>query len=366
MAKRIGVLTGGGDCPGLNAVIRAVVKSACSLGWEVLGFEDGFTGVVEERLQPRRLDLAAVRGILDRGGTILGTSNKANPFRYPFREGNGWVERDVSDATVERLRRLGIEALVCIGGDGTLKIAHQLAQKGVPVVGCPKTIDNDLSDTDVTFGFDTARATATDAVGKLHTTAESHDRVMILEVMGRDTGHLALHSAIAGGADAVLIPEIPYRIEPVVEMIRRRSDRGQTFSIVVVAEGARPLGGEQAILDPASAIPGRGVVRLGGAGKVAADLLARHVKDHEIRVTVLGHLARGGMPTAYDRLLGSRFGCAAVELIRKGQFDHMVALQGNDVVARPLSSASKTRYVDVDGELVRTARQLGIVFGDEA
>jgi len=365
MAKRIGVLTGGGDCPGLNAVIRAVVKSACHRGWEVLGFEDGFFGVVEERVNPRVLDLVAVRGILDRGGTILGTSNKANPFRYPVPRGDRFVEEDVSDRTIERLRRLGVECLVCIGGDGTLKIAHGLAQKGFPVVGCPKTIDNDLSDTDVTFGFDSARSVATEAVGRLHTTAESHDRVMILEVMGRDTGHLALHAAIAGGADAVLIPEVPYRIEPVVEEIRRRSRRGQTFSIVVVAEGAKPLGGEQAIVESATATPGRGVVRLGGAGKVAADLLAQHVTEHEIRVTVLGHLARGGMPTAYDRLLGTRFGCGAVDLVERGQFDHMVALAGNDIVARPLSSASNTRYVDLQGQLVHDARQLGLVFGDE-
>ena len=365
MAKRIGVLTGGGDCPGLNAVIRAVVKSACNLGWEVLGFEDGFTGVVEERLDPSVLDRVAVRGILDRGGTILGTSNKANPFRYPVLRGDTFVEEDLSDRAIERLKRLGVECLVCIGGDGTLKIAHQLAQKGFPVVGCPKTIDNDLSDTDVTFGFDTARSIATEAVGRLHTTAESHDRVMILEVMGRDAGHLALHAAIAGGADAVLIPEVPYRIEPVVAEIRRRSRRGQTFSIVVVAEGARPAGGEQAIVESATATPGRGVVRLGGAGKVAADLLAQHVTEHEIRVTVLGHLARGGMPTAFDRLLGTRFGCGAVDLVREGRFDHMVALAGNDIVPRPLSSASKTRFVDLQGQLVHDARQLGLVFGDE-
>lgn len=364
MAKRIGVLTGGGDCPGLNAVIRAVVKAACGLGWEVLGFEDGFAGVVEER-PPRPLDLVAVRGILDRGGTILGTSNKANPFAWPVRRGDRWEEVDVSDQAVRRLEHLGIEALVCIGGDGTLQIAHRLAQMGVPVVGCPKTIDNDLSDTDVTFGFDTARSVATEAVGRLHTTAESHDRVMLLEVMGRNAGHLALHAAVAGGADAVLIPEIPYRIEPVVERIRQRSAQGQSFSIVVVAEGAIPVGGTQAIRAPAEAIPGRGVVRLGGAGRVAADALAEHITEHEIRVTVLGHLARGGIPTAYDRLLGSRFGCGAVDLIREGTFDHMVALSGNDVVARPLASASKTRFVDPDGQLVRTARALGIVFGDE-
>lgn len=252
-----------------------------------------------------------------------------------------------------------------IGGDGTLQIAHGLAKKGLQVVGCPKTIDNDLSETDVTFGFDTARATATDAVGKLHTTAESHDRVMILEVMGRDSGHIALHAAIAGGAHAALLPEIPYAIEPVVQKIRRRRENGQSFSILVVAEGAHPLGEEQAVAESAEAIPGRGVVRLGGAGKVAADLLRPLVQEHEIRVTVLGHLQRGGTPTAYDRLLGSRFGCRAVELVAEGRYDHMVALHGSEVVAVPLARASKTRLVDPGGELVRVARGLGIVFGDE-
>lgn len=362
--NRIGLLTGGGDCPGLNAVIRGVVKSACSRGWEVLGFQYGFQGVVEE-LPPLPLDLPAVRGILDRGGTILGTSNKANPFAYPVQGPDGWEERDVSDAALERLRRLGIDTLICIGGDGTLQIAHGLAQKGLQVVGCPKTIDNDISETDVTFGFDTARSTATDAVDKLRTTAESHDRVMVLEVMGRDSGHIALHAAVAGGADAALIPEIPYRIEPVVRRIRQRSAEGKSFSIVVVAEGAAPVGGEQAVAEEAEAIPGRGVVRLGGAGRVAADLLSEHITEHEIRVTVLGHLQRGGTPTAYDRLLGSRFGIRAVELVEAGLFDHMVALHGSEIAAVPLSRAAKVRFVDPHGELVRTARQLGIVFGDE-
>jgi phosphofructokinase-like protein len=364
--KRIGVLTGGGDCPGLNAVIRAVVKHASALGWEVYGFEDGFVGVVEDRLPPRRLDLDAVRGILAKGGTILGTSNKANPFAYPVLRGDSFVLEDVSDQALRRLEWLGIDALIAIGGDGTLKIAHGLAQKGLPVVGCPKTIDNDLSETDQTFGFDTARTTATDAVDKLHTTAESHDRVMLLEVMGRDTGHLALHAGLAGGADAILIPEIPYRVEPIVEQIRRRSRRGRTFSIIVVAEGARPVGGEQAVVESATATPGRGVVRLGGAGKVAADLISEQVTEHEVRVTVLGHLQRGGIPTATDRILGTRFGCMAVELVAAGRFDHMAALHGADIVGVPLSRASKTRLVDVNGELVRYARSLDIVFGDES
>ncbi len=363
--QRIGVLTGGGDCPGLNAVIRAVVKSALGLGWEVLGFEDGYVGVVEKRLQPRRLDLASVAGILSRGGTILGTSNKGNPFRWPVRRGDGFVEEDVSDEAVARLRELRVDALVAIGGDGTLKIAHQLAQKGVHVVGCPKTIDNDLSQTDQTFGFDTARATATDAIDKLHTTAESHDRVMVVELMGRDTGHLTLHAGLAGGADAILIPEIPYRIEPVVQMIRERSARGRSFSIIAVSEGAREVDGGQSIVEAADATPGRGVVRLGGAGKVAADLIAAQVKEHEVRVTVLGHLQRGGPPTATDRILGTRFGCKAVELVQEGRFDHMAALHGSEVVAVPLGLASKTRFVEPEGELVRYARRLGVVFGDE-
>ena len=365
-SKRIGVLTGGGDCPGLNAVIRAVVKHACALGWEVYGFEDGFVGVVEDRVPPRHLDLDAVRGILAKGGTILGTSNKANPFSYPILRGDTWVHEDVSDRAIARLKWLGIDALIAIGGDGTLKIAHGLSQKGLPVVGCPKTIDNDLSETDQTFGFDTARATATDAVDKLHTTAEAHDRVMLLEVMGRDTGHLALHAGRAGGADAILIPEIPYSVEPLVAQIRRRSQRGRTFSIIVGAEGARPKGGEQAVLESATAIPGRGVVRLGGAGQVAANLIAAQVQEHEVRVTVLGHLQRGGTPSPFDRILATRFGCKAVELVEAGQFDHMAALHGAEIVAVPLSRASKTRLVDVQGELVRYARSLDIVFGDEA
>lgn len=362
---RIGVLTGGGDCPGLNAVIRAVVKSALNHGWEVWGFREGFVGVVEERLEPRRLDLNAVSGIVNRGGTILGTSNKGNPFQYAVKEGDRVVERDLSEQAISRLKRLGIDALVAIGGDGTLKISHQLAQRGLKVVGCPKTIDNDLSQTDQTFGFDTAHYIATEAVDRLHSTAEAHDRVMVLELMGRDTGHLTLHSAIAGGADVALLPEIPYSIEPVVQSIRERAARGKTFSIIVVAEGARPRGGTQSVAETADKIPGRGVVRLGGAGKAVADAIAERVKEHEVRVTVLGHLQRGGQPTATDRILGTRFGCKAVEMIAAGQFDHMAALQGSEVVAVPLGLASKTRFVDPTGELVRHARSLGIVFGDE-
>lgn len=366
MAKlKIGVLTGGGDCPGLNAVIRAVAMSGAARGWEVVGFKDGFLGVVEE-IPPIPLHLGAVQGILARGGTILGTSNKANPFRYPIHQpGGAWSEEDVSDAALARLRRLGIDWLVAIGGDGTLQISHALAQKGLQIVGCPKTIDNDLSETDVTFGFDTARATATDAVNKLHTTAESHDRVMLLEVMGRSAGHLALHAAIAGGADVALLPEIPYEIDAIVRAIRERNRRGQSFAIIVVGEGAMPLGGEASVVQGAEEVPGRGIVRLGGAARAVADRLAERITEHEIRVTVLGHLARGGTPTAFDRILGSRFGCRAIELIAEGKSDHMVALHGEEVVAVPLAHASKTRLVEVGGELVRTARELGISLGDE-
>ncbi|MFN7134415.1 MAG: ATP-dependent 6-phosphofructokinase, partial [Myxococcales bacterium] len=293
---RIGLLTGGGDCQGLNAVIRAVVKRAIlEFGWEVVGLEDGYTGLMPEGVA-RPLDHDSVRGILPKGGTILGTSNKANPFLWPVQEGERFVERDLSDEAVKRFQALGLHALVAVGGDGTLSIAHRLAAKGLPVVGVPKTIDNDVAATDVTFGFDSARAIATDAIDKLHTTAEAHDRVMVLELMGRNAGWLTAHAGIAGGADAILIPEIPYDITAVVEKVRRRKGRGRSFSIVAVSEGAYPKGGEVSVELAADAVPGRGVVKLGGAGKVAAEAIARHV-ELETRVTVLGHLQRGGGPT---------------------------------------------------------------------
>jgi 6-phosphofructokinase 1 len=360
---RLGVLTGGGDCPGLNALIRAVVKRGIlEFGYEFVGIEDGYVGLCEpDRASP--LTIEDTRGILPKGGTILGTSNKANPFQYPVKEGDHYLEKDLSGVALRRYRELGLDGLVAVGGDGTLSIAHQLGKLGMKVVGCPKTIDNDLTGTDLTFGFDTARAICTDAVDKLHTTAESHDRVMVLEVMGRHAGFLALESGLAGGADVILIPEIPYQVGPVVEKIKRRYGRHRSFSIIVVSEGAHPLGGTVSVVAQSGDVPGRGVVRLGGAGKVAADLIASHI-DAEIRVTVLGHLQRGGGPTAADRLLATRFGCRVLDLVQEGMWDHMVGLRGGEMVPVPLAATTKSRRVDPNGELVRFAKSLGINFGD--
>lgn len=361
---RIAVLTGGGDCPGLNAVIRAVVRTASGAGWEVFGIADGFDGLLDGAPPAgvRRLDVESVRGILPRGGTILGTTNRGNPFAYRTRLPGGAVqERDRSDEVLRAVQRHGFDGLVVIGGDGTLRIAHELGLKGVPVVGVPKTIDNDLSATEVTFGFDTALTTATEAIDKLHTTAESHHRVMVLEVMGRDAGWIALHSGIAGGADVILIPEIPFRLEAVTGSVELRCQRGRQFSIVVVAEGAKLEGGEAIYQRGSSVEP----ARLGGIGNWLASTLADELVDHEVRATVLGHLQRGGSPTARDRILGTRFGVRAVELIAHGQFAHMVALRADDVVAVKLEDAvAQIKLVPLDHELVRTARALGIGFGD--
>ncbi len=360
---RLGVLTGGGDCPGLNPLIRAVVKrGTLELGYEFVGIQNGYQGLVEPDMA-HPLTLNDVRGILPKGGTILGTSNKANPFQYAVRENGRWVEKDLSDVAIGRYRELKLDGLVAVGGDGTLSIAHRLAQRGLNVVGCPKTIDNDLWGTDQTFGFDTARAIVTEAIDRLHSTAESHDRIMIVEIMGRHAGFLTIESGIAGGADVILIPEIPYRVEPIVEKIRRRAVRKRSFSIIAISEGAYPAGGAASVLQEASEIPGRGVVRLGGSGKVLADLLARHV-EAEIRVTVLGHLQRGGGPSAADRLLATRYGCKVLDLVRDGMWSHMVALKGTEIVPVPLSESRKERRVDPNGELVSLAKGMGISFGD--
>ncbi|WP_426752422.1 6-phosphofructokinase [Myxococcus sp. Y35] len=360
---RLGVLTGGGDCPGLNALIRGLVKRGThEFGHEFVGIENGYMGLVEPGLA-RPLTEEDTRGILPKGGTILGTSNKANPFAYATREDGHWVERDVSDQVLRRCEELRLDGLIAVGGDGTLSIGHRLSEKGLKVVGCPKTIDNDLSGTDQTFGFDTARLIVTEALDRLHSTAEAHDRVMVVEIMGRHAGFLTLESGIAGGADVILIPEIPYRVEAVVEKLRRRATRRRSFSIIAISEGAFPQGGELAVLDSAEAIPGRGVVRLGGSGKVLADLLARHI-EAEIRVTVLGHLQRGGSPSAADRVLATRYGCKVLDLVSAGQWDHMVALRAGEIVAVPLSESRKERRVDPAGELVRFTKSMGISFGD--
>ncbi len=361
MSNRIGVLTGGGDCPGLNAVIRAVVKRAIrEYNWQVIGIEDGFEGLVLRKTRP--LGLSDVRGILPRGGTILGTTNRANPFAYRTRTADGRViTRDVSHEVVRRIEELGLDALVVIGGDGSLRIALDFFKMGVPVVGVPKTIDNDVCLTDVTFGFDTALETATEAIDKLHTTAESHHRIMIVEVMGRDAGWLALDSGIAGGADVILIPEIPFKLEAVEDKIMAREHEGAKFSIVVVAEGARAEGGEQIYRSTGDPMSPR---RLGGMGEWVGREIARRL-DREVRTTVLGHLQRGGSPSAFDRKLGTFFGAEVVGLVARRAWGQMVALQGGEIVAVPIADAvRKLKTVPLDGHRVRTARALGLCLGD--
>jgi phosphofructokinase-like protein len=362
---RIALLTGGGDCPGLNAVIRAAARSAFALGWEVFGIEDGFEGLLTRRahqLHPRD-----VRGILHLGGTILGTSNRVSPFRVDRRgTSRGAVPRDNdrSAEVVNNFKAMGFNALIAIGGDGTLSIALRLAAKGIPVVGVPKTIDNDILQTSVTFGFDTAVSTATDAIDKLHPTAEAHGRVMVVELMGRNAGFIALNSGVAGGADVILIPEIPFDLERVCEKIRDREKgrRGGYFSVVVVAEGARSIGGKLHLrsLDEGEA------PRLGGVGQWVAEEIAKRT-GKETRCLVLGHLQRGGPPTTFDRLLGTRFGAAAVRAVKDGDFETMVALKPPTIVRVPLKVAvggGRTKSVPLDSDVVMSARGLGISFGD--
>ncbi len=358
--RRIAVNTGGGDAPGLNAVIRAVVLSAEQLGWEVLGIQESYDGLLDgDGVVP--LDRAAVRGITHRGGTILGTTNRGNPLRWPVEAEDGsvtYVDRshDVIDALAER----EIDALIAIGGDGSLEIAHALSQKGLKVVGVPKTIDNDLAATNLTFGFMTAVDTATDAIDKLHSTAEAHQRIMVVEVMGRNAGWIALFSGVAGSADVILIPEIPYDLDRVCERIEERYIvERREFAIVVVAEGAFPVGGKPLFQQTSG-----GQERLGGmAHKVAMDIEDR--TGRETRHLVLGHLQRGGGPNSYDRLLALRFGAAAVKLVRDGRFRCMVALDPPDVLAVPLGEAiARIKTVPVDGDIIETARALGTCMGD--
>ncbi len=359
--KKIAILTGGGDCPGLNAVIRGVVISAVvRRGWEVLGIRDGFDGLVGE---PRymKLEVANVRGILSRGGTILGTSNRGNPFSFPVRKGEAVEMVDVSSQVVENCRRLGIDALVAVGGDGTLKIGKRLCELGVPVVGVPKTIDNDLRGTDVTFGYNTAVGIVTEALDRLLTTAESHHRVIVVEVMGRNAGWIALESGLAGGADVILIPEIPFRIEKVCESLRLRRRIGRKFSLVVVAEGAHAVEGEQVV--QATAEQNQGIARLGGIGEVASKQLAAAL-DTDSRVVVLGHVQRGGTPSPFDRILSSRFGVHAVKLIEKGDFGKMVALRGRSVISVDIDEAVESlNLVDPHGDMIEAAEELGISLG---
>jgi len=355
--RRIGLLTGGGDCPGLNAVIRAVVKGATyNYDIEVIGFNNGFKGLVEN--DALLLDDLAVSGILNRGGTILGTSNRDNPFDY--RPGGSDYRRTGEDRSADALANLkkwAIECLVVIGGDGSLLLASRFSKLGVPVIGIPKTIDNDLQATDVTFGFDSAVTTATEAIDKIHTTAESHHRAMVVEVMGRNAGWIALEAGMAGGGDIILIPELPFEYSLVVEKIMERRRRGKKFSIVVVAEGAYPAGGEPIYQEKGA------IKRLGGIGaRVAEEIEAR--TDIESRATVLGHLQRGGSPTSFDRILATRFGVKAVDLFTAGRCNEMVCLKGNRIESVPLEIAvSGTKRVDPGSDLIHAASAVGTSFG---
>lgn len=355
--RRLGILTGGGDCPGLNAVIRAVVKGACyKYSYQVVGFNNGFKGLVED--DACIIDDYAVSGILNRGGTILGTSNRDNPFDYRP-EGSDYSKtgEDRSADALKSLENHGIECLVVIGGDGSLLLAHRFSKLGVPIIGIPKTIDNDLPATDVTFGFDSAVTTATEAIDKIHTTAESHHRVMVVEVMGRYAGWIALQAGMAGGGDIILIPELPFEYSCVVEKIMERRRRGKKFSIIVVAEGAHPKGEEPLYQQKGS------VKRLGGIGSQVSREIER-LTDIESRATVLGHLQRGGSPTSYDRILATRFGVKAVELFHERRFNEMVCLRGNNIESAPLDEAVKgTRTVDPKSDQVQAALAVGTSFG---
>lgn len=360
--KKIALLTGGGDCPGLNAVIRAATRTAMlKYGYEVIGYKFGYRGLYNNDYI--RLDLDSVSGILHKGGTILYSSNKDNLFDYQVEENGKIVKKDVSDVAVENLKEAGVDVLVVIGGDGTLTSARDFARKGVKVIGVPKTIDNDLASTDITFGFNTAVGIATEALDRLHTTAESHHRIMILEVMGRNAGWIALESGIAGSADVILIPEIPYDLNKVIEKIYERKKHGKVFSIIVVAEGAKSKDGDVVISKIVEDSPDP--IRLGGiANKLAMDL-ERVIKDHEIRSTVLGHVQRGGTTSTFDRVLSTKYGVAAIDLIHEGKFGNMVCLKGNKLSYDSLENViGKNKNVDPDGELVRVARSIGISFGD--
>ncbi len=361
---RIGILTGGGDCPGLNAVIRAVTKTAIfDHGWEVLGIEDGYLGLIEDRLRPLTAD--DVSGILTRGGTILGTSNRANPARFctGFDATGAPIFEDVTDRCLEHIARRELDAIVAIGGDGTMSCSRTFVERSVNIIGVPKTIDNDIVGTELTFGFETAVGIATEAIDRIHTTAASHSRVMVVEVMGRNAGWIALHAGVAGGADVILLPEVPYDVAAIRAVIEHREAHGRTFTIVCIAEGAAERGGEQTVarIDPTSPDP----VRLGGVG----DRLARQIEastDRESRCTVLGHVQRGGTPCAGDRVLATRFGHHAACLLEAGARARMVAMRDGAVTDVELvRAADKQRTIPASDPLVAAARSVGTSFGDE-
>lgn len=361
--RRIGILTGGGDCPGLNAVIRAVTKAAIlKLDIEVLGVEDGFLGLIENRMHT--LDLKAVSNIINVGGTILGTSNRANPERYPIgKDAQGkTIYGDVREQIVENLRAREVDLLVCIGGDGTMSGSNGLIEKGIPCVGVPKTIDNDLMFSDITFGFVTAVQTATECLDRIHTTGASHHRVMVVELMGRNAGWLTMAAGLASGADVILIPEIPYNIDSICETCVSRSKRGKRFTLVAVSEGARPIDGKQTIgrIVEESADP----IRLGGIGPVLSNQIADRT-GLESRATVLGHVQRGGTPVAFDRVLASQFGHAAISMVAMHEWNKVCVMRAGQVDMVPISQvANKQRVMEIDDPQIAMARALGVTLGD--
>jgi len=359
--RQIAILTGGGDCPGINAVIRAVTKKAIlEYGMEVIGIEDGYQGLIHNR--HRRLHYDDVSGILTLGGTILGTSKKDNPYRYAVKKGDKLEFEDVSATAIANAKRLGIDCLVCIGGDGTLAIAHRLFEDGIPIVGVPKTIDNDLRGTDITFGFDSAVYIATEGIDRIHSTAQSLHRAMIVEVMGHNAGWIALHAGVAGGGDIVLIPEIPYDLDIIAEKVKERNRKGRRFSIVVVAEGAKPKGGDIVIQRIVKESPDP--IRLGGIGFVLGSQIEK-ATGIETRTVVMGHLLRGGTPTPFDRVLATRLGAKAVDMIANQEFGYMVGVRGNSLVAVSLEDVAQgPRTVPLDEPLIQSARSVDTCFGD--
>ncbi|MBN1786764.1 MAG: 6-phosphofructokinase [Sedimentisphaerales bacterium] len=360
--KTIAVMTGGGDCPGLNAVIRAVTKTAISkYGMKVWGIEDGYLGLIEKRFRP--LSYEDVSNILEAGGTILGSNNTTNPSKYPVKSKSGKIVfKDVSNLCIRNLKQKKIDALICIGGDGTQTSSAVFAKKGLTVIGVPKTIDNDLWGTDVTFGFDTAVTTATEAIDKLRTTASSHHRVMVVEVMGRYAGWIALHCGVASGSDVILIPEIPYKIENVCKFVQQRSKKGKSYSLVVVAEGAKEVGGKMTVSKTCALSPDP--IRLGGiANKLAGQI--EEITKLETRAVTLGYIQRGGAPTPWDRILGTSFGNAAIELLVSGVKNRLVVLKNNKLSSVPLSQvAGKTRTIPKNHPLIKAGRAVNTCFGD--
>ncbi len=359
--RNIGILTGGGDCPGLNAVIRATYKTLKdSCDCRIIGIRDGYDGLIFDNCEEITPEMA--RGILAKGGTILGTSNKGNPLQYPVEQADGTIQFvDYSDRIMETYNKYELEGIIIIGGEGSMYIADTLSRKGIKYVGVPKTIDNDIYGTDTTFGFNTAVQLATDAIDRIHTTAESHHRVMIVETMGRDSGFIALYAGIAGGGDVILIPEIPYSMDAIVKKLKDRYEVGKKFSIMVVSEGAKPIGGEVFGKENKKNIYDR--IKLGGIGMKLADEIEKET-GFETRATVLGYLQRGGTPTSYDRILATRYGCAAARAFLEGKFGNMVALDGNDIVLRNVSeNAGKKRLIELDSPLIKDAKSIGICLG---